>query len=43
MIDTSRHFYPLEVILQHIDAMAYTKVSATTRTFYCDLLCDVRV
>ena len=27
MIDTSRHFYPLEVILQHIDAMAYTKMN----------------
>jgi len=25
MIDTSRHFYPVEVILQHLDAMAYTK------------------
>ena len=25
MIDTSRHFYPVEVILQHIDAMAYSK------------------
>ena len=21
MIDTSRHFYPVEVILQHLDAM----------------------
>eukprot|EP00035_Acanthoeca_spectabilis_P020730 m.434350 g.434350 ORF g.434350 m.434350 type:complete len:537 (+) comp17703_c0_seq1:2787-4397(+) len=25
MIDTSRHYYPVEVILQHIDAMAYAK------------------
>jgi hexosaminidase len=25
MIDTSRHYYTLEVILQHIDAMAYAK------------------
>ena len=25
MIDTSRHFYPIPVILQHIDAMAYSK------------------
>ena len=25
MIDTSRHYYPVEVILQHLDAMAYTK------------------
>eukprot|EP00911_Craspedida_sp_UC1_P000620 UC1_evm1s477 len=25
MIDTSRHFYPVEVILQHLDAMAYSK------------------
>jgi len=25
MIDTSRHYYPLEVILQHLDAMAYSK------------------
>ena len=25
MIDTSRHYYPVEVILQHLDAMAYAK------------------
>ena len=25
MIDTSRHYYPVEVILQHLDAMAYSK------------------
>ena len=25
MIDTSRHYYPLEAILQHLDAMAYSK------------------
>jgi len=25
MIDTSRHYYSVEVILQHLDAMAYTK------------------
>ena len=25
MIDTSRHYYPVEVILQHVDAMAYSK------------------
>ena len=25
MIDTSRHYYPVEVILQHIDAMSYSK------------------
>jgi len=25
MIDTSRHYYPIEVILQHLDAMAYSK------------------
>ena len=25
MIDTSRHFYPISVILQHLDAMAYSK------------------
>ncbi len=25
MIDTSRHFYPVEVILQHLDAMSYSK------------------
>eukprot|EP00949_MAST-11_sp_MAST-11-sp1_P003060 g3060.t1 len=25
MIDTSRHFYPVEAILQHLDAMAYSK------------------
>ena len=25
MIDTSRHYYPKEVILQHIDAMSYSK------------------
>ena len=27
MIDTSRHYYPVEVILQHLDAMAYSKVN----------------
>lgn len=27
MIDTSRHFYPLEAILMHIDAMAYSKMN----------------
>lgn len=27
MIDTSRHYYPVEVILQHIDAMAYAKLN----------------
>jgi hexosaminidase len=27
MIDTSRHFYPLNVILQHLDAMAYSKMN----------------
>ena len=25
MIDTSRHYYPKEVILQHLDAMSYSK------------------
>lgn len=25
MIDTSRHFYPVQVILQHLDAMKYSK------------------
>jgi hexosaminidase len=25
MIDTSRHYYSVETILQHIDAMAYAK------------------
>ena len=25
MIDTSRHYYPVAVILQHLDAMSYTK------------------
>eukprot|EP00591_Stephanopyxis_turris_P002865 CAMPEP_0195523298 /NCGR_PEP_ID=MMETSP0794_2-20130614/22304_1 /TAXON_ID=515487 /ORGANISM="Stephanopyxis turris, Strain CCMP 815" /LENGTH=543 /DNA_ID=CAMNT_0040653265 /DNA_START=50 /DNA_END=1681 /DNA_ORIENTATION=- len=25
MIDTSRHYYPVDVILQHIDAMSYAK------------------
>ena len=27
MIDTSRHYYPVEVILQHLDAMAYAKLN----------------
>ena len=27
MIDTSRHFYPLDVIFQHLDAMAYSKLN----------------
>jgi len=27
MIDTSRHYYPVPVILQHIDAMAYSKLN----------------
>ena len=27
MIDTSRHFYPLEAIFMHIDAMAYSKMN----------------
>ena len=25
MIDTARHYYPKEVILQHLDAMSYNK------------------
>ena len=25
VIDTSRHYYPVDVILQHLDAMAYSK------------------
>ena len=25
MIDTARHYYPVEVILQHLDAMSYSK------------------
>jgi hexosaminidase len=27
MIDTSRHYYPVEVILQHLDAMSYAKMN----------------
>ena len=27
MIDTSRHFYPVEAILQHLDAMVYSKMN----------------
>jgi hexosaminidase len=27
MIDTSRHFFPLDLILQHLDAMAYSKMN----------------
>ena len=27
MIDTSRHYYPVGVILQHLDAMAYAKLN----------------
>jgi N-acetyl-beta-hexosaminidase len=25
MIDTARHWYPVTLILQHLDAMAYNK------------------
>ena len=27
MIDTARHFYPLEFILQHLDSMAAVKMN----------------
>ena len=38
MIDTSRHYYPLPVILQHLDAMSYSKFNVRTFLFVsCDL------
>ena len=38
MIDTSRHYYPLPVILQHLDAMSYSKFNVCTFLFVsCDL------
>ena len=33
MIDTSRHYYPLPVILQHLDAMSYSKFNVRTFLF----------
>jgi N-acetyl-beta-hexosaminidase len=30
MIDTARHWYPVTLILQHLDAMAYNKFNGVS-------------
>ena len=42
MIDTSRHYYPVTVIYQHLDAMAYSKVRSRAKQSYNPLIARER-